>query len=427
MSRIRFTGLALWALFCAAAPAVRAQVPAPAPDGPALTLREALDEVRARHPELAAIRAQYEADRLKPEAERFLTPPMLEAQAVEWPLDTANPGNAKLMVMLGQELPGRGKRDARVALARREAEMTRTELAVREQDLLQRVRKAYAELQLAREVLATYHESVDLLRGMADVAEARYSAGRGGQQDVLKAILERSMLEEQIVMADEQARMAEAALNVLLDRPADAPVGAIDRLAGESRLPASADALRLALEWQPELAAVDADVARREAASAVASRERAADYIVQGGFMVMPDETNAWTARVGVTWPKAPWARGRVDALEREGTAQIEAARARRKALENELRLGVREAWVRADAAARRAELLRTSLVPQAQHALDVTRVSYQADRVDFLDVIDNQRRLLDARLGVARALVARDLALADLWRAVGRDPEAQP
>ena len=73
-------------------------------------------------------------------------------------------------------------------------------------------------------------------------------------------------------------------------------------------------------------------------------------------------------------------------------------------------------------AAGQRAALLRTTIVPQSEQALEVSRVAYQADRLDFLALIDNQRQLLDARLNYFRALSDRELALADLSRAVGVD-----
>ena len=73
-------------------------------------------------------------------------------------------------------------------------------------------------------------------------------------------------------------------------------------------------------------------------------------------------------------------------------------------------------------AAGQRAALLRTTVVPQSEQALEVSRVAYQADRVDFLALIDNHRSLLDARLGYYRALSDRELAMADLARAIGDD-----
>jgi outer membrane protein TolC len=80
----------------------------------------------------------------------------------------------------------------------------------------------------------------------------------------------------------------------------------------------------------------------------------------------------------------------------------------------------VQEAYVRLESAAARAALLRTSIEPQSEQALDVSRVGYQADRGGFLDIIDNQRLVIDARLGYYRALAEMEQARADLERAVG-------
>jgi cobalt-zinc-cadmium efflux system outer membrane protein len=90
--------------------------------------------------------------------------------------------------------------------------------------------------------------------------------------------------------------------------------------------------------------------------------------------------------------------------------------------MQNMVRLAVQEAYVRAKSAQDRAALLRTTILPQAQQTLDVSRIAYQTDRVDFQAVIDNQRTLLDAQLGYVRALSEFEQATADLERAVGTD-----
>jgi outer membrane protein TolC len=111
-----------------------------------------------------------------------------------------------------------------------------------------------------------------------------------------------------------------------------------------------------------------------------------------------------------------------VEARVAETRAEIEAARARLRAAENGIRLAVQEAYVRARAAEQRAALLRTSVIPQSEQTLEVSRAAYQTDRVDFLALIDNQRTLVDARLEYYRALSDLEQALADLERAVGME-----
>ena len=90
--------------------------------------------------------------------------------------------------------------------------------------------------------------------------------------------------------------------------------------------------------------------------------------------------------------------------------------------MENMVRLAVQEAYVRAKSAHERAALLRTTILPQSQQTLEVSRVGYQTDRVDFQSLIDNERTLLSSQLDYFRALSEFQQATADLERAVGRD-----
>jgi outer membrane protein TolC len=73
------------------------------------------------------------------------------------------------------------------------------------------------------------------------------------------------------------------------------------------------------------------------------------------------------------------------------------------------------ESIVRAAAAGERADVLRTSVVPPAEHAWEVARIAYAADRGEFMPLVDAQRVLLDARLDIRRSLGDRDRALAEL------------
>jgi cobalt-zinc-cadmium efflux system outer membrane protein len=179
---------------------------------------------------------------------------------------------------------------------------------------------------------------------------------------------------------------------------------------------------RLAIEKHPELRAAHLGVERAQAALAVVNREYKPDFFVGGGYMLMPREAGAWTASAGMSWPNAPWSRGRLDARKAEASADVEAAAARAHAVEREIRLAVHDAYVRVMAAGQRASLLRTTVIPQSEQTLEVSRVAYQTNRVDLLALIDNQRVLLDAELNYFRALSDRELALADLLRAVGNE-----
>jgi outer membrane protein, heavy metal efflux system len=392
-------------------------------EGPPLSLKSAIDEALARNPTLIALRKQYEAVRERPAQERFLMPPTLEAQIWQWPVTTVNPLNTNMyMFTIQQDIPGRGKRDLRVARAQKDAEIASADIAVRARDVVKDVMTAYANLVITRRAIDIHLASVELLRQFADASTIKYAAGRSSQQDVLKAVTEMSKLHDDLVMHEETIATAAARLNTLLDRDPDAPIGALDDLRETVSLPTSAELQRIALDRHPELQVTRLGVDRARASLGVIARDYKPDFIVGGGYMLMPREAGAWTASVGMTWPNAPWSRGTLDAKKAEATAEMGAAAARVHEVEGQIRLAVHEAYVRAIAAGQRASLLRTTVVPQSEHTLELSRIGYQTDRADFLSLVDNQRALLDAQLNYFRALSERELALADLARAVGID-----
>jgi outer membrane protein TolC len=284
------------------------------------------------------------------------------------------------------------------------------------------VTRAYADLVVARRAIDIHLGSVALLRQFADASTIKYAAGRSPQQDVLKAVVEVSKLHEDLVMHEETAATAAARLNSLLDREPQAPIGPVEEPREHVTLPTSEELQRLAIEQHPELKAARLGAGRAQASLAAVNRDYKPDFFVGGGYMLMPREAGAWTASVGMTWPNAPWSRGRLDAKRAEVTADVDAATANARAVERQIRLAVHEAYIRATAATQRAALLRTTVLPQSEQTLELSRVAYQTDRVDFLALIDNQRALLDAELSYYRALSDRELALADLVRAIGTD-----
>jgi outer membrane protein TolC len=392
-------------------------------EGPPVALTDLLRAAAERDPALIALRARIEVAKQRPAQERSLDAPMVEAQIWQWPIATLNPANTNMyMFTLSQPLPGSGKRELRAALASKDVALAESDLAIRARQVVADVKQAYATLYLARKAIDVHLESVDLLRQIADVSQAKYTTGRISQQDVLKPVVELSKLHGDIVMFDEQANLATARLNVLLDRPPETPMGPLVEPRDDALLPATADLQRMAIDRQPELERGRLEVERAEAELALARRQAAPDFSVQAGYMLTPHMTDAWVGSLAMSWPTAPWSRGRVTGRIAEATAAVASAKATLRTMEASVRLAVQEAYVRARAAQERAALLRTTIVPQSRQTLDVSRVAYATDRLDFQALIDNERTLLDARLDYFRALSDVSAALADLERAVGTD-----
>jgi len=383
-----------------------------------LTLNAALDEALQRNPDLIALRREYDAALAVPVAERYLAPPSFEAQIWGWPVTTLNPIRTDFyMVTMEQMLPGRGKRAAREAVALRDADVERHAITVRANGVLDEVRQAFAALQLARDTLVLYQRQVPVLRDLAEAATVRYASGHGEQHDTVTPLVELTRLQSDAITWRTRARTEEARLNYLLGRTVDLPIEPLLPLVVTA---VPFDAVTAALERHPAMARATAEIAREEAELARLLGERRPDFVVGGGYMLMPGDAGAWTARAGITWPNAPWSRKRLDAEIEAQTLRVTAATARRDAVASDVRRGVHEAQVNIDAARQRAELISTTLLPHVEHALEVSQAGYRTGRAEFSDVIEAQRMVLDVGVQYAEARSAVALSLAGLDRAIG-------
>ena len=86
-------------------------------------------------------------------------------------------------------------------------------------DLTARLKVAYYEWLTVQKAIELTHKNSDLLSRFEEIARNRYTVGKGLQQDVLKAQLEVSSLEREIVMLDEKRQRAEAEIASLLAVP----------------------------------------------------------------------------------------------------------------------------------------------------------------------------------------------------------------
>jgi outer membrane protein TolC len=392
-------------------------------DGPGLTLREALDEALAKNPTLIAARKQFEAAQQRPAQERFLSAPTLEAQIWQWPLDSIDPLKTNMYMFTAmQEIPGSGKRAQRAAVADKDVESASNDIAVRARDVIDAVKRAYADLVVSRQAVAVQQASVSLLRQTANLTMARYGTGQGVQQDALKTVVEITKLHTDLLILDERVQIATVALNTLLNRPPDAPIGELSTATTGETLPPVAELQQAAAERHPELRGAQIDIERSQAALAVANSDYKPDFMVGGGYQLMPRTVGAWTATVRMTWPTAPWARGRLDAAKAQAVADVTAARARQQVVANAIASAVQQAYIRVNSAQARVALLQTTLIPQSQQMVETARVAYENNRGDAGALVENQRMALDAQLDYFRAVGDLQQARADLERAVGED-----
>ena len=247
----------------------------------------------------------------------------------------------------------------------------------------------------------------------------RYASGLAAQQDPIRAQVERSTLYIEFVGMETDYRQQAAFINAMLARNADAPLAEPSAL---RPLPARLDAALLnerLLARNPQLAIEAARIDGAGKSRDLAYRNNFPDFIVGVQPMQVQDRVDAWNLMLEMN---IPLQQGTRRSQEREAERMLEAAAARKEALGHRLHGELIGAVANLEAARMTEEITRNRLLPQAELTFKSALAGYETGKVDFATLLDAQRQIRNARLGLLRAQAGQQQRLADIERLLGED-----
>lgn len=352
--------------------------------------------------ELASMRASWKAMLQAPARDSALPNPMFTFGAMDRAGDF--PGADERRYELSQGVPWPGKRGLRGAAAGAAAVEMRARVDAMALSVAMRVRENAYAWSAARRSLDLVRAENAVLARMAEVAQTRYTAGQVSQQDVLKAQAELSMLSARELDLEGEREGRAAQLNALLNRPAMAPLS----LDVERPQPVTEEGLEATLaraqRQRPEIRAAQAAVERAGSERDLMRREYYPDLMLGLQYRQMPEDDRAM-AMIGLDLPV--W-RAKNRAGVRRAQAMLESAQAAGEQARRSVEAEVREAWAGLDAARRKLRLYEADLLPQAELRFKASEAGYASGKADFMDLLESERFLLDARL-------MREMAEADV------------
>lgn len=397
-----------------------------APLPPGLQLKTLVEEALEKNPEIVAARKKWEAAAQKISQASSYPDPTLSYGYFGRRVET-RVGPQRNRLTLSQKFPFFGKLSLKGEIASKAADETRELYEAKKLGIISRVKSAYYRLFLAHKAIQINEENTDIVRRFARIAEVKYATGKVSQQDVLKAQVELSKFANELITLKQEKETAEASINTLLDRPPEEPLG-IPAEVQKTPLRFSVAKLReIALERSPLLKAAQTAIERSRAALDLAKRNYYPDFTVglnyievKGGTTRSSDDgKDALLFTVGINIPI--WT-GSLRAGVDEAVADIGAASSVFRTRRNGIVFEVEDLFVKVDTAARLVDLFKTTLIPLAEQSLEAATAGYQTEKVDFLNLLDSQRKLQDFQLDYFRALVSYQQRLTDLERVVGVD-----
>jgi len=265
----------------------------------------------------------------------------------------------------------------------------------------------------------------NLLVQIRDAANARYRAALTSQQDVLRAELELSQIEDSLIRLRQQLVSAQAKLARLLHVAPQTKVRALDCLSRED-VPLDLEWLeRQAVAARPELHAQLAALQRDRQGAQLARLDYVPDLtlgmswidVADAGISPVSNGRDAFLVTAGVNLPIY---RKRLNSNVRSAEAKAVATAREYDALRDATLEQVLDLFAQAQSQQDLLKLFEEDILPKARQTLEVSNRAYGVGEVDFLTLLDNFGQLLRYEVNYRRLEASLRQTLAELERVVG-------
>jgi outer membrane protein, heavy metal efflux system len=407
--------------------------------GPAATTAaQSVDGIVVRalteHPELAAARAEVDAARARLQQAGLRPNPMLDLAGQH---NVTGPDNT---VSVGVTVPLdlNGRKEGRMAVAERETEVKAAHLADRERRLRAEIRLKVGEVIATTRNLAVTRELLDVNRQGLALMEERVRRGAAPPLEGSLLLVEVNRLDAAQQLLESRVEVLHLQLKALAGLPPEEPIdvgGALEALAVRAD---RASGLARAAAVRPDIRAARAEAAMARARIQKEEAEGRWDASVnvgyqrqetgfgglsgitdRGGTRPIQDTFHMLGGGLTITLPVRNRNEGNVKAAQ----AETRAAERRREFLELAVRQEVAAAFTQYEAARRSLDTYGRGVRDVARQNLDTVRQSHGLGRIPLLDVIAEQRRLIEVENGYTEILKQVYDAAVEIERAIGEAP----
>lgn len=377
-----------------------------------LTLEQALELATSRSFVVSAAQRELEAqDGSVRQAGAFRNPEL--AASVE---DTRS-ATRTTTTTLNIPLELGGKRAARVSAAERARDLAQVELANAKAQVRSSAIAAYFAVLAAQERAKLASNSAELASSGAQAVVKRVTAGKVSPVDATRAQVDQANAELEAAEAQAELTTARHALATLWGdtEPRFVRVaGDVNAIPERSPLPE----LMSRLEEAPALLAARTEVERRKALVNVERSKGVPDVTLSVGAK-RDNEMGRTQAIVGLSIPLPLFDRNQgavYEASKRADKAEDEFQAARLRVLAD-----LQTAATQLSIARTSLQALQSTVLPAAQRAYESASQGFDAGKFGFLDVIDAQRSLLQARARYLSTLSNAYQAATAIDRLLGR------
>lgn len=387
-----------------------------------ITLSQALKRAFKANPGLAAARREVERQEALDRQAGLLPNPefLYEAENFGGNSELKGTGVLESTFSLNQEIELGGKRGRRKKLANLKTNLARLELESRILDLAAVVKSTFAEFLAAQLAVDLAREKTHLAREVYNTVSSRVSAGKVSPVELTKA---------GVVLASVQLGISrtEVELTALRQRlstawGAEEPVfekaiGDLERLFEPKPLAELVDQI----DRNPDLIRWQEEIKAGRAALALEKADRIPDLEIGAGIRRFSENGNqAFVLEAGIPIPLFNRNQGNIAAAEHEFQKTIYQAKENRARVIEALTVAHGEMH----SAYNESVALRDRVVKGAESVFEATQMGYAQGKFGYLELLEAQKSLFEARGSYIDALARCHMASAKVDRLIGQCDE---
>ena len=376
-----------------------------------LSLDQALDAAFAQNPDFAAIGREIGIA----EGERRQAG-LIPNPELSWEVEDTRSDTSTTTVTLSQALELGGKRGARIEVAETGQAIARLELERQRNSLRADVIQAFHAALRAQTALELAQQSQALTERGLRVVEGRVRAGQSSPVEATRAQVQLAQAEAAV----RRARTERTVANQALARLTGSAEARFDRLDASSLSPGpapKAERLLATVEQTAEWRLAAAQIERGDASLGSEKAQRIPNLTVSLGSQYSREERERVNV-VGLSMPLPLFDRNQGNVLA--AARRADQARDLRNAMELRLRSETRSALEQWGTAMGEVQAYDRTILPAAQQAVDTATRGFEMGKFAFLDVLDAQRTLIEARGLYLDALAQATDARAQVERIYG-------
>lgn len=364
-----------------------------------LTPEMVLSEAYKSNPALAAVKATADAEKELISSEYSLSSPRLGfMRETDMSFMQMEDGPMKSW-SISQEFLFPTKYFSRGSIQEAKAKRSLHELRYKKLQIRAESLSTYFKYYSAKRIQSLLFAQKETLREIARIAEIRRAAGSAPQQDEMKAHVEQTKIENEILLQEQELVEAQFALNALLDRSADAELEISQTeftVARDAKLSEEFNSVNFESSYL-----LKGDKTLVEEASlqkSLAKMNYLPDFMLSYQQTFGGNHPSSGRA-IGIEMTIPLWFLSKEKSEVASAVSQEVAAKRRLDSQKRTLDATIHTLKSKVKTLSKLLEIYETALIPQATSTLNSSRSAYSAGTVGFQELLDAERTLYSTRI----------------------------